>query len=164
MGSDVSGTAPPWRRPRTPRALREPTIPAATLPRCHHRAMTSTSMPTPHVPGALPAALVASTCALGVLAVCDDDDDSTPTPMAARHDGSSVLPPIIADLDSIDGNTVEVKVGTHIDLTGDTATYADWTGEIADPPVAEFIAGTDEGAASFNPGIKGLAPGTTGSR
>jgi len=105
------------------------------------------------------AALVALFCSVGLLSACGDDDDAGATTTAAAVGGSNALPPIIADLNSIDGTTVEVKVGGHIDLTGDSTTYKDWTGEISDPKVAEFIAGKDEGGASFNPGIVGLAAG-----
>ena len=107
----------------------------------------------------LAAALVALSCSVGVLTACGDDDDSTATTTAPASGGSSVLPPIIADLNSIDGTTVEVPAGGNIDLTGDSTTYTDWTGEISDPKVAEFIPGKDEGGASFNPGIKALEPG-----
>ena len=99
---------------------------------------------------------MALSCSVGVLTACGDDDDSSATTTAPAGGGSSVLPPIIADLNSIDGTTVEFKVGGHIDLTGDSTTYKDWTGEISDPKVAEFVAGKDEGGASFNPGIVGL--------
>jgi hypothetical protein len=108
----------------------------------------------------LTAALVALSCSVGVLTACGDDDDSTATTTAPAGGGSSsVLPPIIADLNSIDGTTVEVPAGGTIDLTGDSTTYTDWTGEISDPKVAEFVAGKDEGGASFNPGIKALEAG-----
>jgi hypothetical protein len=107
----------------------------------------------------LAAALVALSCSVGVLAACGDDDDSSATTTAPASGGSSVLPPIIEDLNSLDGKTVDMKVGNNIDLTGDSTTYKDWTGEISDPKVAEFIAGKDEGGASFNPGVKALAAG-----
>jgi hypothetical protein len=107
----------------------------------------------------LAAALVALSCSVGVLTACGDDDDSSATTTAPASGSSSVLPPIIEDLNSIDGKTVDMKVGNNIDLTGDSTTYKDWTGEISDPKVAEFIAGKDEGGASFNPGVKALATG-----
>ena len=107
----------------------------------------------------LAAALVALSCSVGVLTACGDDDDSSATTTAAASGGSSVLPPIIADLNTIDGTTVDVKAGGSIDLTGDDTTYSDWTGEISDPKVAVFVPGKDEGGASFNPGVKALAPG-----
>jgi len=121
--------------------------------------MTTTSHAHRTTRRSLAAALVALSCSVGLLSACGDDDDAGATTTAAAVGGSNALPPIIADLNSIDGTTVEVKVGGHIDLTGDSTTYKDWTGEVSDPKVAEFIAGKDEGGASFNPGIVGLAAG-----
>jgi len=121
--------------------------------------MTTTSHAHRTTRRSLAAALVALSCSVGLLSACGDDDDAGATTTAAAVGGSNALPPIIADLNSIDGTTVEVKVGGHIDLTGDSTTYKDWTGEVSDPKVAEFVAGKDEGGASFNPGIVGLAAG-----
>jgi hypothetical protein len=121
--------------------------------------MTTTSHAHRATRRSLAAALVALSCSVGVLTACGDDDDSSATTTAAVSGSSSVLPPIIEDLNSIDGKTVDLKVGGHIDLTGDSTTYKDWTGEISDPKVAEFTAGKDEGGASFNPGIVALAAG-----
>jgi hypothetical protein len=108
----------------------------------------------------LAAALVALSCSVGILGACGDDDDSSATTTAPATGGSSVLPPVIEDINSIDGTTVDLKAGGTIDLTGDTTTYTDWTGEVSDPKVAQFVPGRDEGGASFNPGVKALAAGT----
>jgi hypothetical protein len=122
--------------------------------------MTTTSHAHRATRRSLAAALVALSCSVGVLTACGDDDDSSATTTAPASGGSSsVLPPIIVNLDTVDGTTVEIKVGGHIDLTGDSTTYKDWTGVISDPNVAEFIPGKDEGGAQFNPGIVGLAIG-----
>ena len=110
------------------------------------------------------AAAVVLTCSLGMLAACgDDDDDTTATTATAASGGTvgNVLPPVIADLTAVDGTTVVVKVGGTIDLTGDDSTYTDWTASIADPAIAEFTPGRNDGSASFNPGITGLAAGST---
>jgi hypothetical protein len=103
----------------------------------------------------LASVLVAVSLSAGIVGACGDDDDSTATTVG------NVLPPVIADLTAIDGTTVEVKVGGAIDLTGDSKTFTDWTATITDPKIAEFTPGRNEGGASFNPGLKGLAPGTT---
>ena len=75
--------------------------------------------------------------------------------------GSSALPPVIVDLGDVDGTTVEVPEGGSIDLTGDDETYTDWTAEIADPAVVEFVPGRDDGSAQFNPGLTAESVGTT---
>ncbi len=121
--------------------------------------MTTTSHAHRATRRSLAAALVALSCSFGVLTACGDDDDSSATTTAPASGSSSVLPPIIEDLNSVDGKTVDMKVGDTIDLTGDSTTYKDWKGEISDPKVAEFIPGKDEGGASFNPGVKALAAG-----
>ena len=109
----------------------------------------------------LAAVLVAVSFSTAVLAACGDDDDDAAATTAATGTVGNVLPPVIADLTTIDGTTVEVRVGGVIDLTGDTKTFTDWTADITDPKIAEFTPGRNEGGASFNPGIKGLAAGTT---
>lgn len=103
--------------------------------------------------GACAALLVAVPMACG-----DDDDDAATTTVDG---GSSALPPIIADLSSIDSTTVEVPVGSTVDLTGGGDAVTDWTAEIADEAVASFVPGRDDGSATFNPGLDALAAGST---
>ncbi|TYL53470.1 hypothetical protein [Agromyces mariniharenae] len=79
----------------------------------------------------------------------------------SSDDGSSALPPVIADLGDVDGTTVEVPEGGSIDLTGDDETYTDWTADIADPAVVAFVPGRDDGSAQFNPGLTAESVGTT---
>lgn len=74
---------------------------------------------------------------------------------------SSALPPVIVDLNEIDGTTVEVPEGGAIDLTGDDETYTEWTAEVADPEVVEFTPGRDDGSAQFNPGLSAKSVGET---
>jgi hypothetical protein len=74
---------------------------------------------------------------------------------------SSALPPVIVDVGDVDGTTVEVPEGGSVDLTGDDETYADWTADIADPSVVEFVPGRDDGSAQFNPGLTAKSVGTT---
>jgi hypothetical protein len=75
--------------------------------------------------------------------------------------GSSALPPVVAELDAVDGTTVEVPEGGTIDLTGDDDTYTEWTADIADPDVVEFEPGRDDGSAQFNPGLTAKSVGET---
>lgn len=74
---------------------------------------------------------------------------------------AEALPPVIVEIDSLDGTTVEVPMGGAIDITGDDETFTDWTADISDPAIAEFTPGKDDGSAQFNPGITPLAEGTT---
>ena len=75
--------------------------------------------------------------------------------------GSSALPPVIVELDTVDGATVEVSEGGSVDLTGDDETYTEWTADIADPDIVEFVPGRDDGSAQFNPGLTATAVGET---
>ena len=75
--------------------------------------------------------------------------------------GSSALPPVIVEIDSLDGTTVEVTEGGSVDLTGDDETYTAWTADIADPDVVEFVPGRDDGSAQFNPGLTATSVGET---
>jgi hypothetical protein len=80
---------------------------------------------------------------------------------AGSDGGSSALPPVIVQLDEVDGTTVQVDEGGSIDLTGDDDTYTDWSAEIADPSVVEFVPGRDDGSAQFNPGLTAKSVGKT---
>ncbi|WP_022887514.1 hypothetical protein [Glaciibacter superstes] len=74
---------------------------------------------------------------------------------------AEALPPVIVEIDSLDGTTVEVPMGGAIDITGDDETFTDWSADISDPAIAEFTPGKDDGSAQFNPGITPLKEGTT---
>jgi hypothetical protein len=80
---------------------------------------------------------------------------------SADTGGSSALPPVIVELDNIDGTTVEVPEGGSIDLTGDDETAIQWTADIDDPEVVEFVPGRDDGSAQFNPGLTATSVGQT---
>jgi hypothetical protein len=94
-----------------------------------------------------------------LLGACGDDDNSAPATTAASV--GTVLPPVIVDLDTVDGTTVNVPAGGHVDLTGDKTTYTDWTAKIADPSVVAFVPGRNTGSASFDPGLEAKSAGTT---
>ncbi len=87
----------------------------------------------------------------------DDDDDAASTTQAATNP----LPPVIVDIGSVGGTTVEVRTGGTVDITGDDETSTDWTAEIADPDVVSFVPGRDDGSAQFNPGLEATAVGST---
>ncbi|WP_147305288.1 hypothetical protein [Subtercola boreus] len=75
--------------------------------------------------------------------------------------GSGVVAPVIADLSSIDGSTVTVPLDNVVVLESGDVKVTVWTGSVSDPKVAEFVAGKDDGSATFNPGIQPLAVGGT---
>ncbi|WP_147305803.1 hypothetical protein [Subtercola boreus] len=75
--------------------------------------------------------------------------------------GAGVIAPVIADLSSIDGSTVTVPLDNVVVLESGDVKVTVWTGSVSDPQVAEFVAGMDDGSATFNPGIQPLAVGGT---
>lgn len=81
------------------------------------------------------------------------------TGCASGDQEAGTLPPVIVDINEIDGTTVEVAQGNAIDLTGDDDTYLDWTAEIENPDVVTFVAGKDDGSAQFNPGLDAVKEG-----
>lgn len=75
--------------------------------------------------------------------------------------GGEVIAPVTMDVNDLQGATVDLVVGQALNIdTGDLAVDS-YTGEVADPSVAEFVQGRDDGSATFNPGVTALAAGTT---
>jgi len=73
----------------------------------------------------------------------------------------SVIAPVTMDAGDLQGETVDLVVGQVLNInTGDLAVDS-YSGEVADPAVAEFVAGYTDGSATFNPGVTALSVGTT---
>lgn len=81
----------------------------------------------------------------------------------SSEEANQVISPITVDITSIDGQTIDVGIDNVININAEDVTA--WSAEIADPTIAEFVAGTSEGdsadALKTNPGIKPLKVGTT---
>lgn len=72
-----------------------------------------------------------------------------------------VIAPVTMDAGDLQGETVELIVDQVLNInTGDLAVES-YSGEVADPAVAEFVAGYTDGSATFNPGVRALSVGTT---
>ena len=93
------------------------------------------------------------------LAACSDESDTADTSGATETTEAQLPSPVIVDVDAIDGTTVSVPLSNVVVIDTDTPTS--WTATVADPSVASFTPGSDDGSASFNPGLKPLAAGTT---
>ncbi len=92
------------------------------------------------------AAVIAVTVGLSACA------QSTPTP---------VIAPVTMDVGDLEGETVDLIVGQVLNInTGDLAVDS-YSGEVEDSAVAEFVKGREEGGATYNPGVKALAEGST---
>ena len=75
--------------------------------------------------------------------------------------GEPVIAPVTMDANDLQGATVDLVVGQVLNIdTGDLAVDS-YSGEVDDPTVAEFVKGYEEGGATFNPGVKALAEGST---
>jgi hypothetical protein len=48
-----------------------------------------------------------------------------------------------------------------LNIDTDSLAVDSYSGEVADPSVAEFVQGRSDGGAEFNPGVTALAPGST---
>ena len=71
--------------------------------------------------------------------------------------GSQALPPVM--IDPITTSEVSVRITRTIVLT--VADPGNWSATIADPKIAKFMAGGDQGSYTTNPGITPLALGST---
>lgn len=79
----------------------------------------------------------------------------------AAPGGGPVIAPVTMDANDLQGETVQLAVGQALNInTGDLAVDS-YTGEVADPSVAEFVPGREDGSATFNPGVTALAAGST---
>jgi hypothetical protein len=80
---------------------------------------------------------------------------------ACAQTNPSVIAPVTMDANDLQGQTVDLVVGQVLNInTGDLAVDS-YSGEVEDTSVAEFVKGYEEGGATFNPGVKALAEGST---
>lgn len=79
----------------------------------------------------------------------------------ATEAGGDVIAPVTLDAGDLQGETVDLIVGQALNInTGDLAVDS-YTGEVADPAIAEFVAGDAGGTAVMNPGVTALSVGST---
>ena len=122
-------------------------------------------MSRPHFPTAVLAGVLIASAGLGLAGCASAGSTAATTPpapsSASPSPSTQLLPPIMADLKTVDGTTVSVPLDNVIVLTGDTQTYKSWTAKIEDPTVVSFTPGKDDGSAQFNPGLSPITTGTT---
>jgi len=81
--------------------------------------------------------------------------------LSACAQPTPVIAPVTVDANDLQGATVDLVVGQVLNInTGDLAVDS-YSGEVADPSIAEFVKGYEQGGATFNPGVKALAEGST---
>ncbi len=81
---------------------------------------------------------------------------------ACAQSTTPAIEPVVMDVNSLQGATVDLEVGQSLDIDTGSLAVDSYTGEVADPSVAEFVAGREDGGTTYNPGVTGLAPGSTG--
>ena len=122
-------------------------------------------MSRPNLPTAVLAGVLVASAGLGLAGCSSAGRTAATTPpapsSASPSPSAQQLPPIMADLKTVDGTTVSVPLDNVIVLTGDTETYKSWTAKIEDPTVVSFTPGKDDGSAQFNPGLSPITTGTT---
>jgi hypothetical protein len=112
---------------------------------------------------------LAACCSVAVvaLAACGDNDNGESTDTAAASTaastsaggGSQALPPVMTPTDGLDGATLQVPLTNMLVIQAADPTA--WTGTVADAGIAEFVPGSDDGSAVFNPGVRPKAVGST---
>ncbi|MFC8682774.1 hypothetical protein ACFT30_14750 [Microbacterium ureisolvens] len=81
--------------------------------------------------------------------------------LTACASSDPVVAPVVRDVGDLQGATVELQVGQVLDIdTGDLAPSS-YSGVVEDPAIASFTPGREEGGTTYNPGVEGLAAGTT---
>jgi hypothetical protein len=77
----------------------------------------------------------------------------------ASGGGAKVAAPVMVELATAGGKVVSARAGQTVVLTTDKPTV--WSGKVADASVATFVAGRNDGSATFNPALTDLRPGKT---
>ena len=69
--------------------------------------------------------------------------------------------PVTVELDQLEGQTVDVPVGSVLNINVGEFDVASVMARIDDPAIGEFVPGGDDGSAEFNPGVLALSVGQT---
>lgn len=81
--------------------------------------------------------------------------------LASCASSGPVVAPVTRDVGELQGETVQLVVGQVLDIVPGDLAVDSYRGEVADPAIAEFVAGREDGDAVYNPGVKALAAGKT---
>lgn len=72
-----------------------------------------------------------------------------------------VIAPVTVEVGDLQGETVDLIVGQTLNINTGDLPVESYSATVADPAIAEFSAGYTDGSATFNPGLKALAVGST---
>ncbi len=95
------------------------------------------------------------------LSACASSDANKDADVDNSSSTSQLVGPIVVGVSTLEGTDVTVNKAQMIDITTGSEDPASFTAVIADPTIASFTAGGTSGTATVNPGITGLASGTT---
>lgn len=105
----------------------------------------------------MPIALAGAVLVLA-LAGCSGGPTSSSVPETAL--ASPVAAPVTRAANDLQGATVRLIVGQTLNITTGDLPVDSYRAEIENPQVAEFVPGRVDGA-TFDPGVRALAEGTT---
>ncbi len=118
------------------------------------------------IPRLIPALAVA-VALVGLTACAQSEPAPSPTPTATSSPTpdptppTPVIAPVTMDVGDLQGQTVDLVVGQVLNIDTGDLDVTSYSGQVDDPAVAEFVAGREDGSATFNPGVTALAPGST---
>lgn len=72
-----------------------------------------------------------------------------------------VVAPIVVNAGDIQGSVVEVPLNSTLVINTGSLAVDSYTAKIADPSIADFVQGKEDGGASFNPGLTPKKVGET---
>lgn len=72
-----------------------------------------------------------------------------------------VIAPVTVEAGDLQGTTVDLVVGQVLNINTGSLDVDSYTAEVADPSIAEFTQGRDDGSATFNPGFTAKKVGET---
>lgn len=78
---------------------------------------------------------------------------SSPTP---------AVEPVTVSAQSLQGRTIVLPIDSELNITTGSQSVTDYTGSIAKPSIARFVAGKQTSSAQFDPSITPLKVGVTG--
>ena len=99
--------------------------------------------------------------AIGLTGCASASTPAATTSASETTIGGDVIAPVTMSVNELQGETVDLLVGQVLNINTDSMAVDSYTAEIADEKVARFTQGREDGSATFNPGIEGLAAGET---
>lgn len=99
--------------------------------------------------------------ALGVLAPVSGCGAGVETGPSSAGQPPGLIGPVTMSVHGLSGAIVHLTVGRVLNIDTGDVPVTSYRGQVADPAVASFVAGRNDGSARFNPGVVARAPGIT---